>query len=104
MPQNTLFNLQSADQRQPYKVTLEVDEQPLSMEIIIGVSFSVISNATPKQLWPHKCLLPSPVKLKTYLGEPLPVKGSMMVDICYGKQEAKLSLLVVTDGGPTILG
>ena len=34
----------------------------------------------------------------------LEVKGSMMAQVCYGDEEANLSLLVVKDGGPSLLG
>ena len=77
----TLFNVPSENQRLPYTVTVEVDEQPL--EIDTGASFSVISEATRKQLWPHKRLMPTAIKLRTYSGQPLAVKGSMMAHIGY---------------------
>ena len=48
--------------------------------------------------------MPTTVKLHTYTGEPLAVKGSMMAKVCYGDKEVKLYLLVLTDDGPSPLG
>ena len=36
--------------------------------------------------------------------EPLIVKGSMMAQVRYGDKDAELSLLVLTDDGPSLLG
>ena len=52
------------------------------MEINTGASYSVISRATHKLLWPRKRLMPTTVKLCT--GEPLAVKASMMTQVRYG--------------------
>ena len=40
-------------------VTLEVNGKPLVMEIDTGASYSVISGAAHKRLWPQKQLVPS---------------------------------------------
>ena len=77
---------------------------PLVMEIDTGTSYSVISGATHERPWPQKRLMPTTVKLCTYTGEPLAVKGSMMVQVHNGNIEVKLSILVLTDDGPSLLG
>ena len=46
---------------------------------------------------------PSTVNLTTYSGESLSIKGCMVVKVCYGQQEAKLTLLVVYGKGPSLL-
>ena len=70
-----LFNMKLADERKPYTVTLEVNGKPLAMELDTGASYSVISGATHKLLWPQKQLMPTTVKLRMYTEEPLGVKG-----------------------------
>ena len=74
------------------------------MELDMGASYSVISGATHMRLWPQKWLMPTTVKLRTYTGEPLVVKGSWMAQFLYGDKEAKLPLLVLTGDGLSLLG
>ena len=76
------------------------------MEIDTGASYFDISGTTHKQLWQQKRIMPTTVKLCTYMytGESLAVKGSMMAHIHYGDKEVKLSSLVLTDDGPSLLG
>ena len=54
-------------------------------------------------MFSSKPLQQSNVKLKTYSCEPLPVHGSIMVEVCEGTQKMSLNLLVVGDNGPSIL-
>ena len=70
------------------------------MEIDTGASLSLVSEATYQQQWPHKRLLP---RLHTYTGEPLNVRGSLLVDVQHNNQRVKLSLLVVRGSGPSLL-
>ena len=51
-----------------------------------------------------KPLQSSPVKLKTYTGESLPVFGSINVEVKYDKRKMSLSLLVAGLDGPSLLG
>lgn len=100
----TLFKLSANKHSQSYTVILNVDGQDLSMEIDTGASLSIISEETRKLLWPNKRLQPSTVKLATYSGESLAIKGCMLVKVQYDQQEATLSLLVVQGNGPSLLG
>lgn len=83
---------ESAEQ---HSVTLKVDGKPLAMEINTRAASSVISEATCEKIWPHQHLMPSTVKLQTYSGKPLALKGSMTAQVRHGAKEAKL-----TDKGP----
>ena len=74
------------------------------MDIDTGASYSIISGAMHKRLWPQKRLMPTTVKLRTYTGEPLAVKGSMIAQVCYKDKEAKLSHFLLTDDGPSLFG
>ena len=49
-------------------------------------------------------LMPTTFKLCTYTGEPLAVKGSMMAQVHYEDKELNLSILVLTNDGPSLLG
>ena len=99
----SLYQLSARGQK-PFVVTVDVEGQPLPMEIDTGATFSLISESTQKRLWPHKKLLPATIKLKTYTGEPLAVHGSMLAWVQHGKSRAQLSLLVVKGEGPSLIG
>ena len=101
---NTLLNLTANKRSHPLQVTIKVDGQDLAMEIDTGASLFLISEEIQKSLWPNKQLQPSTVNLTTYSGESLSTKGCMVVKVCYGEQEAKLTLLVVHGKGPSLLG
>ena len=55
----------AADQWKPYTVTLEVNGNPIVMEIDTGASYTIISGTMRKRLWPQKRLMPTTVKLHT---------------------------------------
>ena len=75
------------------------------MELDTGASLSVISEMT-YQIWDGRGppLQPTDVRLKTYTGETLQVKGKINVHVQYEGQEEALSLLVVAGAGPSLLG
>ena len=100
----TLFTIPAASSRPPLYTTVSVDKQQLTMEVDTGASFSVISRKTYQKLFSFKPLQQSNVKLKTYSGEPLPVHGSITVEVCEGTQKMSLNLLVIGDSGPSLLG
>lgn len=81
-----------------------VEGERLTMEINTGAALSLISEATRKHLWPHKRLLPTTAWLKTYTGEPLQVRGSMLARVQHSSHQAQLPLLVVQGEGPSLLG
>ena len=110
------------------------NKQQLTIEVDTGASFSVISRKTYQKLllsqstnnnwqWKltlechfllspgkhikscfHQLLQQSNVKPKTYSDEPLPVHGSIRVEVCEGTQKLSLKLLVIGDSGPSLLG
>ena len=83
---------------------MEVDGQPLTMEIDTGASLSLVSSATYKCLWPTKKLCKSHVKVRTYSGEHIGVLGSMEVQVQYQDQDITLPLTVVEGDGQSLLG
>ena len=60
------FNVESTNSVPPVKVEVVIDGKPVNMEIDTGVGPSIVSEATYKELWPDRPLLPSTVKLRTY--------------------------------------
>ena len=87
----------------PIEVELNVNDASLVMELDTGASVSVISEQTYLATW----ISPQPtseIKLRTYTGELLQVKGCMQARVSYREQEEALPLLVVAGAGPTLLG
>ena len=67
---------------QPLKVTFIANNANLQIEVVTGASASIISEQTYGQLWPQDrrpVLQPTAVKLRTYSGEQLNVKGVITV-------------------------
>ena len=92
---------------QPLKVTVIVNGTNLEMGVDTGASASIISEQTYNQLWPQDQrpkLQPTAVKLRTYSGEQLTVKGVVSVAVQYNGQSESLSLIVANGRGPSLLG
>ena len=69
----------------PYRAVLEVNGHPLTMEIDTGAAVSLISKTTQENLFPAACLDKSPLTLRTYTAEAIPVLGQMEVQVKYGE-------------------
>ena len=77
------------------------------MELDTGASVSIISEATYNHHWPQRqapALRESHVKLKTYSGEQVAVKGVMDVTVQYNEQTEQLQLVVARGNGSSSLG
>ena len=88
----------------PIEIEVSVNGRDLSMEVDTGAALSVISEATKKSLYPDLPVHRSNVILKTYTDEPMQVIGNLHVKVRYGRQEAKLVLVVVAGDGPSLFG
>ena len=90
----------------PFVVSVQVDNKYLQMEVDTGVSVSLISERTWRNLWKNGTpkLNPAKVVLRSYSGESIKVLGEMEVTVQYQDQKKKLNLLVVTGGGTSLLG
>ena len=91
----------------PFTVRVEVEGDPLSMEIDTGAALSLISEATHSQLWPKgraPMLEKSPIRLRNYTGEELKLVGKAVVKVCVENQEEVLDVLVVEGSGLSLLG
>ena len=72
-----------------------------------GASVSIISEETYNRLWSPEDAPPlqeSSVKLRTYSGEQIGVKGSTIVTVKYKDQTEQLPLVVANGSGPSLLG
>ncbi len=89
---------------QPIEVTVFVNGTDLQMEVDTGAALSLISESTWSAKFPTCSLQPTDVKLRTYSGDPLEVKGTLNVTVQYKSELAELPLLVVKGQGPSLLG
>ena len=99
-----LLHVTAPRQGQPLQVHLKLDEKAITMEIDTGASVSLVSETEYNRLWPQVPLEATPIKLRTYSGEPLKVLGRRDVEVSYGQQRARLPLVVVAGDGPCLLG
>ena len=91
----------------PLLVSVSIDNASLEMEIDTGASVSIISEETYNRLWSPEDAPPlqeSSVKLRTYSGEQIGVKGSTTVTVRYKNQTEQLPLVVANGSGPSLLG
>ena len=95
---------QTGSKLPPLRVSLQLDDRKITMEVDTGASVSIMSEDTYRKIWPKKKLVESSVKLQTYSKEPLPVVGARDVFVQYEGQSATLPLIVVKGNGPTLLG
>ncbi len=102
----SLFQLTSIGRSKPLEVEVELDGQPVAMEVDTGASLSIISEASYRYVWAatDKVLEETPIQLRTYSGESLEVLGCLEVEVCYKEQKALLPLVVVAGDGPSLLG
>ena len=101
----SLYHVRSS--RTPIMVALKLNGAPISMELDTGAGISIVSQQTYNQLWPEGKRPPlqtSPVHLKTYTGEKLPVLGVTEVVVEYKQQTESLQLHVVDGTGPSLFG
>ena len=78
----------------PLLCTLTIEGKPVEMEIDTGADVSIMSERAYQQLFSHKPLQPSTVRLTTYTQSPIQVKGQLPVQVYYGQQAFDLTLIV----------
>ena len=88
----------------PITVDMEISGKALNMEVNTGAAVSIISKATYQKLFSQVPLKSAPIRLKTYTGDPITVKGEMIAQVKYGSQRKELSLIVVKGDGPSLFG
>ena len=91
----------------PLYVTVDVNGNPLSMELDTGASVSIASQSTFDSIRVGESMLEldkSTVRLQTYTGEQIKVQGSVMVQVRHNGQTVSLPLIITEGDGPTLLG
>ena len=91
---------------EPIIVNVSLNQVPVTMELDTGASLSVINKETYNHINTVATIpiTKSPVKLKTYIGESIPIIGSINVCVKYKELEEELPLLVVDGNSPNLLG
>lgn len=106
----SMFNTNSrslaASRSDPLVVEVTLNSIPVSMELDTGASLSVINEDTYHRLCQSHTqpIIPSEVLLQTYMGEKIPIKGTITVTLEYNQFKGELSILVVTGTGPNLFG
>ncbi|XP_064475711.1 uncharacterized protein K02A2.6-like [Ornithodoros turicata] len=87
------------------RVSVEVNGQPLEMEVDSGAVCSVVNERTFRRLRlsKHK-LQPCELRLRTYSQQELRVLGSATVNVCHKGRQERLRLVVVKGAGVSLLG
>ena len=99
----TLFTVGS-NRNSPITVTLQINGQPVVMEVDTGAAVSLISSDMQKKYLHSVALEPSEAILTTYTGEQIPIAGKILVNVQYKEQNKDLYLYVVERDGPCLMG
>ena len=96
-----LYSVTSSSKPKLYRVEIAINDKSTKMEIDTGASLTIVSKCTLRKQWPELTVLPSRITLHSYLGESIPVLGTVDVVVKYGDQTVTLPLL---GGGTKPLG
>ena len=99
-----LYTMKEHRSSSPIKISLQINNQPLQMEVDTGAAVSLISQRTYQEYLSQIPLEKSDILLKTYTGEQVPVLGKIKVKVSYLQQPQELWLEVVTGKGPNLMG
>ena len=83
---------------------MELNGQPVNMEIDTGASVSLNSKVTQKNLFPTVELAKTGMSLRTYTADPIQVLGRLRVKVIYKSYVGWHDLYVVEGVGPSLLG
>ena len=92
------------DSVQPLKIRVTVDDRSMDMEVDTGAAVTLMSEATFRKHWPNRRLSAASCKLCSYSKEPIPVAGTVQVQVAYKSQTFMLPLIIVKGDGPTLFG
>jgi len=94
-PDDAILKVQGHSIR-PITVTLELNGNPVIMEVDTGAAVSLMSEATQKKVFPEAQLQKASVKLHTYTEESLSVMGTLEVQVRYANYVGQHTLFVVS--------
>lgn len=101
----TMFRVSHS--KDAYITKVQLENKPVKMEIDTGASLSVISQKTLNNILDQGAKInmePCDRKLRTYLGEPIPVVGQCTVKVVCNSQTKNLPLVIVKGEGPSLMG
>uniref|UniRef100_A0A5S6Q817 Reverse transcriptase domain-containing protein n=1 Tax=Trichuris muris TaxID=70415 RepID=A0A5S6Q817_TRIMR len=95
-----------ADALKKIKVIVNVEGQPLTMEVDTGSNFSIISSSTYTRLWPIKgpAIKKSQLQLQDYQKHPIDLLGSCDVSVSLKQRKGVLRLLIAKGNRQSLLG
>ena len=101
-----IFNIRTVKGNPELSIKLEVqvNSEPIIMELDTGAAYSIISKETWKKSLPALTLEEADLPLATYTGERLKVLGQATVLVEYEGQRLSLPLIIVDGHGPSLLG
>ena len=100
---NPIFVLGSRSSK-PIEVDLVINDKPVTMELDTGAAVTIMSQRQQRSLFPDALLQPSNIRLKSYTGERVEIVGEMSVKVSHKSEQQSLSLTVVAQDGPALLG
>lgn len=85
---------------------MQIDGHTVKLEIDTGCSITVLNEETFKELRSGKStkIKQTGIKLETYTGQPIKVRGTSQVTVEYQEQKKTLLVFVVAGNGPNLLG
>ena len=84
-----------------------MNQVPIKIEIDTGAKLMVISESTYRQAWTKEqapLLQTTKTKLRTYIGQEIPVKGSLQVAVVHVSERKVLPLIVTEEQRPSLQG
>ena len=94
-----MFHFKITNRAQPIKVLFTIDRQNASMEVDTGLPY----HRFLKQCCARQECFCTIVNLCSYIGEAIPVLGSIDTEVRYNGQRACLTLLLVRGTGPSLV-
>ena len=100
----TLFDLKGVSAA-PFRILVVMNNASLDMEVDTGAAAPVINEVTYNKPWvanQRPSLKHTNIRLCTYTGERLPIRGKILAEVCYQTKKASLTLLVIGGEGPSL--
>lgn len=89
---------------EPFRVTFQLNNQHVSMEIDSGSPFTLIPEHTFRKIAPQAPLQPFKTPLSSFSGHPIPVLGQAIIQVQYNHHITDLPIVVFQGNGPTLCG
>ncbi|KAI0236821.1 hypothetical protein LSAT2_012648 [Lamellibrachia satsuma] len=99
------LHLQRKERQPPILANVLLNGQPLTLEVDTGAATSLINEETYRTLWEEPPPLePAHERLRSYLGEKIPLLASARVNVRYGDQSADVQVLIVQGKRANLFG